>query len=81
MHCNGCIKVAWWRSCLHNIILQLEGCDNDLLTNFLDLGASNFLAFLFFVLQNRFFFTLVLRSGFGIVIPIVIMYKKISLCN
>ena len=52
--CNGCIKVAWCRGCMHNSIvfcswtLQIvlewlhQGCDCDLSADFLNFGAGDF---------------------------------------
>ena len=93
-HCSDYVKVAWCRGCMRNIIFckwQIykilewlhEGCDCDLSADFSILALVIFLVK--FLLKNisKYFFLLWYRdpSGFGATIPIIIMYKKNSLCN
>jgi len=60
-----------------------QGCDSDLSADFLNFGASNFPCKSHFenCFKIAFFFALAPRSGFGAAIPVVIMYKKASLCK
>jgi hypothetical protein len=61
-----------------------EGCDCDLSADFSILALVIFLVkFLLKSVSKSFFFLLWYRgpSGFGATIRIIIMYKKVSLCN
>ena len=59
-----------------------EGSDNDLSADFLHFDASNFPSNFFQkMLQNRFFFALASRSGFGATISDAIARSSIVFCN
>ena len=60
-----------------------EGCDCDLSADFSILALVIFLVKFLLKSVSKYFFLLWYRdpSGFGATIPIIIMYKKISLCN
>ena len=98
LHCSGCVKVAWCRGCMRNTIvfcswtLQIvlewlhQGCDSDLSVEFLNFGAGDFPFRNFFwkVLQNRPFFALAPRSGFGVTRELLCVktsFSKSLLCE
>ena len=59
-----------------------QGCDSDLSADFsISALVIFFLNILLKMLQNSLLVALASRSGFGAAIPIVIMYKKASLCK
>ena len=60
-----------------------QGCDSDLPVDFLSFGAGilPFKSPFEKCFKIAFFFALAPRSGFGAAIPVVIMYKKASLCK
>ena len=60
-----------------------EGCDSDLSADFLHFGASEFPSKNPFkkCLENRFFFALASRSGFGATISDAVMCSFIVFCN
>ena len=91
---SGCVKVAWCPGCMRNtivfcswisqIVLEWlhQGCDSDLSADFSILALVIFLVKFLFKKCFKIVFFLWRRdpSGFGAAIPIVIMYKKASLC-
>ena len=59
-----------------------EGCHSDLSADFLHFGASDFPSNCFSkVLQNRLFFALASRSGFGATISDAVARSSIVFCN
>ena len=91
----GCVKVASCCGCIRNtivfcswiseIVLEWlhEGCEMDLLADFLHFGASDILSKNPFkkVLQNRLFFPLASRSGFGATISDAVVRSSVVFCN
>ena len=95
-HCSGCVQVAWCRGCMRNIIVLLSCAAGSCKSYWSDcIKAAKviceqifvILALVIFILlvllktvSKSHFLALAPRSGFGAAIPVVIMYKKVSLC-
>ena len=69
-------RKSYWRGCIH------AGCEIGLLANFRTFGVVIFLLKFFLkVLQNRLFFVLASRSGFGAAISEAVARSSIVFCN
>ena len=74
-------RKSYWSGCIQAAIVICQ----QIFADFRNFCASNFPLvqnpFIVKSASNRLFSALASRSGFGAVIPAVIMYKKVSLCK
>ena len=71
-------------SWISQIVLEWlqQGCEGDLSADFRNFGASNcHFKVLLKSVSNRLFFRFGAEIRFGAAIPVLIMYKKVSLCK